>query len=160
MTTSPRLFPVWCLALSLLACDPTPKPIRELADKRLPALREHVATVQKACTKAGPNWKPSDWGPFASDPDVLNVKISCKPIDGLNMAVGFDPMRPAPPGDKSSRMFHVGRSKKREPFPPEIVNQPSWLTTEPAVDLCARSGHPDDRDFAEVCVAFKMAPKT
>lgn len=147
------------VAASAAGCDRRPEHVKAIAQARLPALRAYVSDAQRACTGAGPAYKPTEWGSYATDPEVLNVRITCKSVSGLNMAVNHDPMRPAPAGDKSSAMYLVGVSKKGDAFPTEVVHEPSWLTKEPAIDLCVASGHPDAPDYTQVCVAFRVVHK-
>ena len=152
-------------ALALVGCDRTPAAVKALEAKRLPAVRELMRRVQKECTGKGPEYKVTDWGAFASDEQVLNARATCKPVTGLGMATQLEPMRPVPPGDKSGSAPRIGISRdkkpKDDPFPRETARIPSWLTAEPgAVDFCVTSGHPDDVDFTEVCVAFKAPPST
>lgn len=154
-----------CVSTLLVAsaCDKTPPEVKKLEETKLDALRRFVADKQKECTHKGPQYKPADYGAYASDPDVLNVQITCKPVRGLGLAVNHDPMRPAPTGDKTATPWRIGKSRGKketdDPFPRENARIPSWLTTEAgAIDVCVASGHPDDEDFTEVCVAFR-APK-
>jgi hypothetical protein len=143
----------------LAACDKTPPEVKKLEETRLEPLRQFVADEQKECTHAGPAYKPTDYGAYASDPEVLNVQITCKPVVGLGLAVNHDPMRPAPSGDKMATPWRIGKSGEEDDFPRETARVPSWLTAEPgAIDVCVASGHPDDEDFTEVCVAFR-APR-
>jgi hypothetical protein len=144
-------------ALLIGGCDRTPSFVKDLEAKRLPAQRELVAKLRKECIGGGPQYKPSDWGPLATDPGVLNIQVSCKTVKGLGMAVQL-PMKPTPPGDKSGRNYLVGVSRgTKDAFPREQAVDPSFITAEPdAVDLVVASGHPDDPDFTEVRVAYKV----
>jgi hypothetical protein len=119
-------------------------------------LRQFVAKVQKECTGMGPKRDTVDWGALATDPKVLNAKVACKTVPGLNMAVQLPAMRAEPSGEKVGTPYRVGKSTEKEPFPIEEVRVPSFLTGEPgAMDVCVRTGHPDEADFTEVCAAFK-----
>jgi hypothetical protein len=147
------------LAMLATACDKRPGYVKDLAAARLPALREHLAEVQKSCVGKGTNWTPgpNEWGAYASDAEVLNVQITCTARAGLP-PMDFPAMHPpASPEGQTRSVHYVGRSEKKDPFPPEFVYAPSRLTGAPAVDLCVASGSADDKDFAQVCVAFKVA---
>jgi hypothetical protein len=154
------------VALALLVsagCDRTPPEITRLADERLPQVRAFAAQMQSTCVNAGPEHAVTDWAGLDQDPAVLNVRVTCKSIGGLGFSVTLPTLRPEPEGNKSGTPYRVGVSKDKDmaedPFPLEQVTKPSWLTTEAdAVDLCVATGHPDDKDFTEVCVAFKAPP--
>jgi hypothetical protein len=148
--------------LLVTGCDRTPPEITRLADARLEQVRAFTKQTQASCVNAGPDYKVSDWGGLDEDPEVLNVRVVCKIVPGLGLAATAPTLRPEPEGNKSGTPYRVGVSKDKDmeddPFPLEQITKPSWLTTEPnAADLCIASGHPDDADFTEVCVAFKLA---
>ena len=86
-------------------CDRTPGAVRRTADERLPALRTFVGAAQSKCSGAGAAWKLDDSGEWAKDPRVLNAQLTCKTMSELGMASQLPPMRPAPPGDKSSSEY-------------------------------------------------------
>ena len=155
---APRLL---VIAALLSGCDRTPEPVKTLATARLPALRSFVEEVQKECTNAGLRYQRESYGAYEEDDQVLNVGITCTTVRDLGMVNQLKPMRPVPPGSKTGTPYRVGASAekdyKSDPFPLETVTIPSWLTTEKnTADMCVRSGQPDDADFTEVCVAFRI----
>ena len=101
-------------AVVLAGCDRTPAAVRALAEQRLPAMREYVKRIQQQCTGKGPEYAVTDWGSFASDSQVLNVKVTCKTLPGLGIAAGLKPMRPVPSGDKMATSFRIGVSKDKK----------------------------------------------
>ena len=123
-------------------------------------MRGFAKRMQGHCVGAGPEAKVEDWDGLDDDAAVLNVKVTCKSVNGLGLPVTLPTLRPEPEGNKSGTPYRVGVSKDKDPsadpFPLEQATKPSFLTTETdAIDLCVATGHPDDADFTEVCVAFK-----
>jgi hypothetical protein len=150
------------VAILLSSChrDHTPPSVQRLADQHLASMRDSLKRIQAECTGKGPRYAMTDWGALSTDGEVLNAKVGCKVIPGLELTSQLPAMRPEPPGDKSGASYPIGVSKGKtlatDPFPLETARVPSWLTTEPgAIDLCVASGQPDAKDFAELCVAFK-----
>jgi hypothetical protein len=139
------------------ACDHTPPAVKKLAEQKLPAAREYVARVSRDCATYPMTGTPPDPGPLGTDPDVLNVQVTCKRVPNLPPFT-FAAFLPEPSGNKLGTPYPVGVSKAKDTDPTEQVVVPSFLTTDSsAMDLVV-AVNLDKPTYAEVRIAYR-APK-